>query len=94
MVAALAICILKDLNIVDEYENSLEPVKKRRGDDSVLGMVASLRCKQLIVFLSTAGLAGYLAFAIFCNSKETCNDITTYITIIPVCIMIPLYFSV
>ena len=84
MTFGLVVCILKRIGFVDEYETNLDyesaEVKDKRREQT------SLPCylKLFLILLSLAGLFGYFLFAILCQSRENCNSVTTYITIIPV----------
>ena len=80
----LILCIFKRLGLVDEYETNLEndsaDAKDKRREQKNLPPYLKL----FLIFISFVGFCGYFLFAILCRSKENCDSVTTYITVIPV----------
>lgn len=42
------------------------------------------RLRAFLILMSSGGILAYILFAVLCKSKESCNNVTPYITIIPV----------
>ena len=89
MAFGLTVCVLKRLNLVDDYETNVEhdnldsrDVRDKRREQTNLPSYL----KIFLILVSLGGLIGYILFAIFCRSKENCDYVTTYITVIPVSI--------
>lgn len=93
---ALAICLLKRMNLVDEFESnagasslgSSEDILELRnggsGSEKRSRCQLSLKAKFVFTLLSVAGLVFYYLFAVLCTAKETCDSYTTFVTVIPV----------
>lgn len=87
MIFALIICILKQMNLIDDYENNLDQYeddnlefREKRREKYAL----SAPKKLFLVLISIISLFSYFLFSILCISKENCDAYTPYITIIPV----------
>lgn len=93
---ALAICLLKRMNLVDEFESnagasslgSSEDILELRngggGSEKRSRCQLSLKAKFVFTLLSVAGLVFYYLFAVLCTAKETCDSYTTFVTVIPI----------
>ena len=90
----LIICILRRLGIVDDISESdllaaeSEFVSESTSFDRKPRSQFSFRFRFFLTVTSSAGFLGYFAFAYLCESRENCNNVTPYITIIPVSIQI------
>lgn len=43
-----------------------------------------VRLRAFLILISSGGILAYILFALLCKSRESCNNVTPYITIIPV----------
>jgi hypothetical protein len=85
MFFGLVICVLKRINIIDDYDGSqiIEPSTSRekwRNNDKCI----SVKLKLVLILFSLIGLISYFSFALLCTSQENCNHVTPYITFIPI----------
>lgn len=88
MVFGIIICMLKKLNLVDDYENNMEQqydednldLREKRRDKTQL----SIKMKSILTLIALSGIIFYYLFAVLCKSKENCDSFTTYLTFIPV----------
>lgn len=84
----LIVCILRRLGILDDVSesdllDSSEFVSESTYDRK-RGSQFSFRFRFFLTVTSSAGFLGYLAFAYLCESRESCNNVTPYITVIPI----------
>ena len=84
MALALTVCILKRLSFVNDHETNLEYDNSETRDKRRDGKSLPAYLKCVLILLALGGLFGYFLFAILCRSKENCDSVTTYVTIIPV----------
>ena len=84
MVFALIICILKRVSLIEEFETNLDYDNTETREKRHRERALPFHLKFISILISLAGLIAYFVFAVLCRSKENCDNVTKYITVIPI----------